>query len=177
MIRTRPMAVASPDVPPSLPVTSVSAMRATWRLGWTVALVVSLLLTLTGCALLYSHRVIIPTGAHVGHIVISGDTLTIDPSTVPAGDVYFAVDGPADGLGFVTGGADGPATPPLTDDDVTRLARGDRQGFSYVYGMVGEDDIVYFLGLSPGKYAFILDPDGGDPGEVPRAMAILTVLP
>ena len=148
-----------------------------WRLCWMATSSLSLLLTLTGCALLDPHRVIIPTGALVGHIVITGDELTIEPSTVPAGDVYFAVDGPVDGLGFVTGGGVGSEIEPLTDADVARLARGDRQGFAYVYGMVGEDDIVYFLGLTAGKYAFILDPDGAGPGEVPRAMAVLTVLP
>jgi hypothetical protein len=155
----------------------VLGARGMWRLRWMATLSLSLWLTLTGCALLDPHRVFIPTGAQVGRIVISGDTLTIEPSTVPAGDVYFAVEGLADGLGFVTGGGVGSATEPLTDADIARLARGDRQGFAYIYGMVGEDDIVHFPGLTPGKYAFILYQDGAGPGEGPRAIAILTVLP
>lgn len=177
MIRTRTMAVASPEVPPSRSAVGVPAVRAVWRLSRVVALSAALLLTLTGCALLDPHRVIIPTGAQVGRIVISGDTLTIEPSTVPAGDVYFAVEGPPDGLGFVTGGGVGTVHEPLTDADMARLARGDWQGLTYIYGMVGEDDIVSFHGLSPGKYAFILGPDGAGRGEVPRAIAVLTVVP
>ena len=142
-----------------------------------VTLAVSLLLLVAGCELLFGHRVTIPPSAQVGRIVISGETLTMDPTTVPAGDVYFEIEGSPHDLGWVTGSSEGWPPPALSNDDIARLARGGRQGFTFHYGMVGEDNILKFSGLLPGKYAFILNVDDAGPGDAPDAIAILTVLP
>jgi hypothetical protein len=147
-----------------------------WRLAWMAAISASLALALAGCDLM-GHRVSVPPGSQVGHIVVGGDTLTLDPSSVPSGDIYFVIEGSPSSLGLVTGSGGGWPPPPLTDADVARLTNGDRQRFTFSYGIVGEDNILKLSGLLPGKYALILDPDDSQTGIAAGAIAILTVLP
>ncbi|MGH2488714.1 MAG: hypothetical protein ACRDFR_03760, partial [Candidatus Limnocylindria bacterium] len=75
----------------------------------------------------------IPPDAQEVHIVVTESTVTLEPATVHAGDVYFIVDESADATGdaaftFVSRGEPGQegADPlPLSDEDVARLAEGD----------------------------------------------------
>ena len=120
---------------------------------------------------------------------------------MPSGDIFFSLVGLRDDLTFVTGvrcGAgdraaatmphplpadwcgtagidDGWPPAPLTDQQIARLERGDREGLAI--GLGDDDGIVRLSGLLPGRYAFILDPDHAQPGTPFRDMAILTVLP
>ena len=158
--------------------TGDSTMRRLWRSVWLVILPVSVLLMAGGCGLL-GNRVQVPPGVKVGHLAFADGTLTIDPSTVQAGDAYFAIDEGARAVGpeFITGFSDDTSLPPLTDEDIARLARGDGQGFSRISGMYGDDNIIWLSGLLPGKYAFVIDRSTQARPNAPPVMAVLTVVP
>ena len=138
----------------------------------------AILLLLLANSVLLGCRATIPPGAEVTRLVIGEDSMTLEPSTVSAGDVYFEVEGPSEGLVFVTGMADGPQVPPFSDAAIARLVRDpdDTEGTASVDATV-LDGIVTFKGvsaLSPGKYAFTLEVG---PGADAPLVAVLTVVP
>ena len=131
----------------------------------------------------------IPSGAQQVHITDTETELRVQPSTVPAGDVYLVLDGPRQSVVFVTRKRTAEETPgPMSDDDLQRLALGDTEGTSIEgfsvgcsaeqrdegRGLVGHCGNVYKLALAPGKYAFLLDAPEGVIAP-PGSMAILEV--
>jgi hypothetical protein len=114
----------------------------------------------------------IPSGAQQVHVAVTRSSVTINPKTVHAGDVYVVLDGPGQSVLFVARKPAAEATPgPMSDDDLDRLSRGDTQATSIegisvgcsptqraaARGKVGYCGNVYKLVLAPGKYAFLLD--------------------
>ena len=136
----------------------------------------------------------IPSGAQQVHIAATETSLSLQPATIRAGDVYVVLDGPRQNVVMVSQKRTADATPgPMSDDDLARLQRGDMEGTSTegisvsgsaeqraaARGQVGEGGNAYLFTLAPGKYAFLLaPPDSAPPGQMsPGAMAILEVSP
>ena len=131
----------------------------------------------------------IPAGAQVVHVTVTTASVTINPTTVRAGDVYVVLDGPELSVGFAMSVPNAGATPgPLSDEDLNRLRRGDLQGLGLSGFEVGCDAAqraedrgkIGYCGnvrkqpVQPGKYAFYIgSPEGGGI----RSMAVLEVLP
>ena len=144
------------------------ATRVNLRLGQLI-LTVGLTLIVAGCSP--------PAGVEpMARIVIDGDRLSIEPSHLRSHQARFEVVGTADHLGYVTMG-NARRVEPLSGQDMERLTRGDRQGFVFRMGLVGEGGAIDLSGLPPGTYAFILDREDAGPGTAPRAVAALTIDP
>ncbi len=126
----------------------------------------------------------VPEGAQEIHIVVSGDSVSLTPLTVRAGDIYIVLDVPGSSVNVVepsTATAESPD--PFTDDALDRIRHGD----TFLTSMGGIADSERYgnvrkLVLAPGRYAFLADaPEalaerwGGT--IPPEAMAVLTVLP
>ena len=144
----------------------------------------------SGCGGLTS----IPSGAQQVHIADTETSLDLQPSTVRAGEVYVVLDGPRQSVVLVMEKRTAEATPgPMSDDDLDRLSRGDTEGTSIegisvtcsaeqraaARGQVGYCGNVYRFTLAPGKYAFLLGPQDGQPPRpvAPGSMAVLEVTP
>jgi hypothetical protein len=148
-----------------------------------LVLVVLLMVVLVGCG-----GGTPPPGAQQVQVTVTDSELRLDPATVPAGDIYLALDLPGSSVFLVQrqrGENDPPG--PLSDHDLARLARGgDAQGFSTTIlsdpgcaedrGRMGPPcGNVYHLGvMAPGRYAFHI---GNIEHGPPRSMAVLEVLP
>ena len=131
----------------------------------------------------------IPVGAQVVHVAVTAASVTINPKTVRAGDVYVVLDGPELDVGFATSVPSAGATPgPLSDEELDRLRLGDVQGLGLSSFEVGCDAAqqaedrgkIGYCGnvrrqpLTAGKYAFYIgSPEAGGI----RSMAVLEVLP
>src|SRR6476659_5666410 len=71
----------------------------------------------------------IPSGAQQVHVAVTQSSVTINPKTVRAGDVYVVLEGPELHVGFAMSVPNAGASPgPLSDADLDRLARGDVHG-------------------------------------------------
>ncbi len=136
----------------------------------------------------------IPSGAQQVHVADSDSSLSLQPTTVHAGDVYVVLDGPRQNVLLVSQKRTAEATPgPMSDDDLARLRRGDTEGTSTegisvtcsaeqrasARGRVGYCGNAYRFTLTAGKYAFLpASPEGGPPGQMSAGtMAILEVSP
>lgn len=135
---------------------------------------------LAGC----SGQTVIPDGAQEVHVVVSGDSVTIMPAMVRAGDAYIVLDVAGSSVTIVepaTASAESPS--PFTDDDLDRIRHGDTFLTSIGGFADGEPHgNVYRLVLAPGRYAFLADtPEALAErwgGTIPaEAMGVLTVLP
>jgi len=138
------------------------------RLGQLI-LLVGLMLTVFGCSPL-------PEAGPVARIVVDGDRLSIEPSHLRSQEARFEIVGTADHLGYVTMG-NVRREEPLSGQDIERLARGDRRGFVFRMGLIGEGGPIDLTGLPPGTYAFILDREDAGPGTAPLAVAALSIDP
>jgi hypothetical protein len=149
----------------------------------------------------------IPAGAQVVHVVATESEVSLDPSTVHAGEVYLVLDAPLDGsISFVERKSDAAETPgPLSDDDLARLAQGDTEGTAIGgldaggcspeqdaedRGQMGYCGNVMKVVVVEGKYAVLgpgwtemetepsADPTADPAGfHPPQSMAVLEVLP
>jgi hypothetical protein len=137
----------------------------------------------------------IPAGAEVVEVTITPTSVVLQPDTIPAGDVYLALQSPGSGsYSFVARQDSATATAgPLTEDGIEALASGDTFHTSSLAisaggcspaqdedarGKMGHCGNVTKVVVSPGRYAIVAGAPEGDPasGEVPR-LAILTVVP
>jgi hypothetical protein len=131
----------------------------------------------------------IPSGAQQVHVAVTRASVTINPKTVRAGDIYVVLDGPELHVGFAMSVPNASAAPgPLSDADLDRLARGDAQGLGLSSFGVGCDAAqraedrgkIGYCGnvrrqpLSAGKYAFYIGSPGADGIH---SIAVLDVLP
>lgn len=131
--------------------------------------------------------IVIPADAEsVVHVTATDDSVTIEPSTVSAGDVYFVLEGPNAAISFVAR-KDAPDAPVEGMDaaQVERLAEGDYQ-FTAMDGFAvscAPDEWTeerhwegcgqnHVLALAPGLYALVASDEA--PG-VPPVMAVLEV--
>jgi hypothetical protein len=137
----------------------------------------------------------VPAGAQVVHVTITGSSVTLEPGTVRAGDVYLELDSPLNGsLTFVARRDSETATPgPLSDDAIERLRRGDTfhtmiDGLdaggcspaqdAEARGKMGHCGNVMKAVVSPGRYVIAGGMPEADPAGGPLPpMAILTVVP
>jgi hypothetical protein len=133
--------------------------------------------------------VVIPPGAPTVHVTVTDDSVALAPSTVPAGDVYFVIEGPSMGFSFVRR-MDAPNAEPtgMTQAQIDAIARGDFQS-TMLEGIgvsCGEDEWTEerhwqgcrensVMTLSEGLYA-ALGSGGEEPG-VPPIMDVLEVVP
>ncbi len=141
-----------------------------WLIGARVMLRMTVLLLVVGCN-------VPPSDGEVGRMTISGETITIEPSTVESDSIRFEVEGSHPGLAFVSSGSQRRPLP-LSDDYIERMRRGaPRPGGFIRAGLVGKGSTVDFSGLPPGKYAFVLLEEDAGPFTAPLAVAILTVGP
>jgi hypothetical protein len=126
----------------------------------------------------------IPLDGQVVRVIVEGDEVRLEPSTVAPGDVYFTTDGVMDSAGhgefaFVSAGYEPDCPPceaprPMSDEGIARLAQGDYQGTAIEGGWGGYAKFP----LLRGKYAFILaNPGGEGPGIPPASIAVLEVTP
>ncbi len=126
----------------------------------------------------------VPDGAQEVHVVVSGDSVTIMPATIRAGDAYIILDVAGTSVTIVEPGTASAESPsPFTDDDLDRVRHGDTFLTSIGGFADGEPhgNVIMFV-LAPGRYAFLADnPEtvaerwgGTIPAE---AMGVLTVLP
>jgi hypothetical protein len=121
----------------------------------------------------------VPAGAQQVRVVATPGLLQVTPSTIRAGDVYFVLDLPAQGvrLAFVRSstGAGGA----LSDDELARLAQNvDAEGLTSETLDVSCCGNVYKKTLASGRYAFVVtDPTAAQPGLPPRSLATITVEP
>lgn len=173
-----------------------------WPFGPPIAVLAVLASVLVAC----SRATPIPAGAQEVHVVITEAAVRLEPTTVPAGDVYLVLDTPSDGsFAFVERKRTAEETPgPLSDDDLARLAGGDEEG-TYLEsfgvgcsaaqraedrGQMGPCGNVWKVVLVAGKYAILgpgsaemetepsVDPTADPAGFVPPpSMAVLEVLP
>lgn len=135
---------------------------------------------LAGCG---HDPITVPRGAQEVHVVVNGDMVDLQPSTVRAGDVYLVIDNPGTSVTLVERKATPDESPgPLSDAELDRVAHGDTfhtaiSGFENGrFGNVGK------LVVAPGSYVFVT----GDPtvlaeksGGVipPGSLGVLRVLP
>ena len=134
----------------------------------------------------------IPPGAQQVHVAVSASTVSLNPGTVRAGDIYVVLDTPGSSVGFVQAQHAETETPgPLSDEDLQRLSRGDTQGtaiggFDDVgcsasqraedRGQMGPCGNVFKVVLTAGEYAFFIgDLEHGPGGEA--SITVLEVLP
>ena len=132
--------------------------------------------------------VVIPPGASTVRVLASEAGVRLTPDTAPAGDVYLVLDGPNQGIEFVSRLADPNGSPEgMTQAQVDAVAAGDFQstlleGFSVACDVdewteeerwegCGEN---VKLTLTPGFYAVLAG--GEEPGVAP-VMAVLEVTP
>lgn len=154
-----------------------------------VAISATLALTLLIGACDVHEPIVIPADAEsVVHVTATDDSVTIEPSTVSAGDVYFVLEGPNTAISFVAR-KDAPDAPVEGMDaaQVERLAEGDYQftamdGFAVTCGPdewtekrhwegCGENHV---LALGPGLYALVASDEAP---SVSPVMAVLEVTP
>jgi hypothetical protein len=127
-------------------------------------------------------------------MVVTDEAISLEPTTVRAGDVYLVLDSPADGsIVFFQSKASASATPgPLTDAELARIALGDTQGTEMGgldaggcdagqnaagRGRTGPCGNAMHVMLVPGKYAILADtPEAGSSAAQPP-MAVLEVTP
>ena len=88
------------------------------------------LAVLPGCVLFHAHEpVVIPDGAQVVRIAVSGEGVSLEPASVRAGDVYLVNEGPSGSYQFLSSMPTPDASPgPFTQAGVDRIAIGDFQG-------------------------------------------------
>ena len=156
-----------------------------------VSLLVLVTAILVGCG---PSQAPIPPGAQELHVVVTGEELRLEPTTVRAGDVYVVLDTPGSSVGFAQRRRTATETHgPLSEDDLDRLARGDTQGTSIggfddtgcsaaqraeSRGRMGPCGNVFRIVLSEGKYAFFTgNLDGGPSGDYSGSIAVLEVVP
>jgi hypothetical protein len=142
--------------------------------------VVALLLAACGGA-----PVSIPADAQQVRVTSQGDVVRLAPSSVEAGEVWFAFDADPEtqhvGVTFVHRGRSPDEPPaPLSDEDVELLradANPDVPGFGYEGGFGG----VMRYDLAPGLYVFLIQAPNleGDvePDDPPISLAVLEVRP
>ena len=143
-----------------------------------------LLLTtmLAGC---WPSPITVPAGGQEVHVVVEGDKVHLEPTTVRSGDVYLILDNPGTNVVLVQRKTAPEETPgPLTDEELDRIAHGDSFHTSQTSGFANGEPYgnVSKLVLSPGKHAFLADaPEllAERSGGVipPESMAVLQVLP
>jgi hypothetical protein len=132
----------------------------------------------------------VPSGAQQVHMADTDASMSLQPATVRAGDVYVVLDGPRQSVVLVSQKRTAEATPgPMSDDDLARLRWGDTEGTSTeslsvtcsaeqraaARGQVGECGNVYRFTLAPGKYAFLPAPPDGRPSG-PQSVGPLAIL-
>jgi hypothetical protein len=95
----------------------------------------------------------------VVHVVVSGDSVRLEPSTARAGDVYLVIDNPGTGVTLVERQSTADESPgPLSDAELDRVAHGDT-----VHTWItccfenGEQGSVGKLVVAPGSYVFVTD--------------------
>lgn len=159
-------------------------MRRTWM---PILLVGLLALAAVACG---RGQATIPPGATTVSVTLAGDEVRLEPSTVPAGDVYLVLDTPGMSVSFAMGQDSAEATPgPLTDEALERLAGGSSEGTAMTSfgdhgcspeqraedrGRLGPCGTVFLQPLVPGRYAFFAgDPEPGGPVK----LAVLVVQP
>jgi hypothetical protein len=153
--------------------------------GITATMVLALL---TGACDVHEPIVIPANAESVVHVTATEDSVTIEPSTVSTGDVYFVLEGPNTAVSFVAR-KEAPDAPIEGMDaaQVERLTEGDYQftamdGFAVTcapdewteerhWAGCGENHV---LPLRPGLYALLAS--GEAPGVAP-VMAVLEVTP
>jgi len=158
---------------------------------WIMVGLVALTVTLGACG----PSTQVPADAVLFHVAADAEEVRLDPASVPAGDVYLALDEPTTAIHFVQRRRTKVEAPgPMTDDDLARLAQGDLQGTSMeIFDLTGCDAAqraaergrlrvpggcgnVFRMTLVLGKYALV----GGDvevaPGQQPT-MGVLQVTP
>ena len=132
--------------------------------------------------------VVIPAGAEVVRVTASDEEVRLTPETAAAGDVYLVLEGPNQGIEFVSRLVDPDASPEgMTQAEIDRVAAGDYQstmleGFSVTCAADEWTDAQQWEGcgenvkltLAPGLYAVLASPD--EPGVAP-VMAVLEVTP
>ena len=139
-------------------------------------LIVVLIGSLAGVLVACGSSTAVPSGAPQVHVTATTSEVRLDPTTVPAGDVYLVLDVPDAGVDLVQAQAGGAASPgPLTADDLARLAKGDTQGLMMETLSVNCCGKVVKKTLAPGRYAVV--PGGTEDGQSPPTVAILQVGP
>ena len=132
--------------------------------------------------------VVIPAGAEVVRVTASDEEVRLAPETAAAGDVYLVLEGPNQGIEFVSRLADPDASPEgMTQAEIDRVAAGDYQstmleGFSVTCAADEWTEAQHWEGcgenvrltLTPGLYAVLASPD--EPGVAP-VMAVLEITP
>ena len=145
---------------------------------------------LSGIAIGCTSATPVPSGAQVVNIAVTPSSVTLQPQTVRAGEVYLELDSPASGSFAFVAGSDSPnATPgPLSPDRIARLRNGDTLHTATIEfsaggcsssqdaaarGTTGECGNVRMVTVAPGLYVI----GGGDPALVGSPLAVLTVTP
>jgi hypothetical protein len=137
----------------------------------------------------------VPAGAQIVHVVITDDSVSLDPATARAGDLYLVLDAPRAGqLTFVASSDSATATPgPLTEAEVQQVRDGNVYhtaitGFgaggcteaqdAAARGKTGPCGNAFRVTVAPGSYLVTGDSPERDPatGRVPP-MAVLKVTP
>jgi hypothetical protein len=119
----------------------------------------------------------------VVHVVVSGDTVRLDPAAAHSGQVYLVIDNPKTSVNLVERQSAPDASPgPLNDVEVDRVAHGDLFHTSMTGFENGRLGNVRILVAAPGNYVFVAD----DPmtlaskfGGVipPQSLGVLRVTP
>jgi hypothetical protein len=111
-------------------------------------------------------HVVIPAGGQELHVIVSGDVVRLEPTTVRSGEVYLVLDNPETNVSLVKRLTAPAETGPilsegegLTDDDLARLARGDTFHMQITSGFANGEPYgnVTRLVLTAGRYAFLAD--------------------
>jgi len=125
-----------------------------------------------------------PEGQRV-EVVIDGDTITLDPTTVRAGDVYLVLVRPGTSMLLVERKSTPEETPgPLSEAELDRVRRGDTFHTAITGGFANGEPYgnVSRIVVTPGLYAFLVEePEllAARSGGVipPGKMAVLVVTP
>ena len=128
--------------------------------GWRVGVIVLPLLVAVAIGACEPGAIVVPSGGQAVHVVVSGDTVRLEPATVRAGDVYLVLDQTGTNVVLVQAKAAPEETPgPLTDEQLDRISHGDTFHTSITGGFAsgGPHGNVSKLVLAPGRYAFLAD--------------------
>jgi hypothetical protein len=150
----------------------------------------ALLAIVVGAAVACVPATPVPSGAQVVHIAITPSSVTLQPDSVRAGDVYLELDAPESAPFTFVASTDTPnATPgPLTPDQLAGVRTGNlfhtvtvafnaggcsTSQDAAARGTTGECGNVRKVTVAPGTYVI----SAGDPAVVGTPLAVLTVTP
>ncbi len=132
--------------------------------------------SLLGCQLLQPYGDRSPDD-NVVRIGVAEDRITLDPSSVPAGEVYL--EPPPEGATLISADStEGEGEfGPVDDATLARLRLGDLQSMTVHLVQGAHGGRFQRSELAPGRYAFAILADDQQPGVPPVAVEVLTVEP